>query len=277
MFGNLNRIWNGYKEYIVLVVLLLISLSLISLSQKPAVKKVKTTAFGSFAVLSSVFSRVLEPFQSSFEIEKLREENARLMLQVNQLREYGVQVDELKRMLSFKDSSDFPLIPAKIVSKYVSTTQGNFIINAGRTDNIRVGMPVISDKGLVGVVESVSKDFSIVRTLKNHELEFAVKNQRSRFDGVIGWNGTDLVIKNVPKTYDMEVGDRIISSDFSSKFPPSIPVGIVTGGNRDKTGIFNNIVVKPFVDFIRIENVFVLGIVPSFKKNGIELNLVRGE
>jgi rod shape-determining protein MreC len=276
MFANLNRIWNGYKEYIVLVILLLISLSLISLSQKPAIKKVKTSAFGSFAVLTSIFSKVLEPFQSSFEVENLREENARLMLQVNQLREDGVQTDELRRMLAFKDSSDYPLIPAKIVSKYVSTTQGNFIINAGKNQNVGIGMPVIHDKGLVGVIESVGNEFSIVRTLKNHELKFAVKNQRSRFDGVIEWNGTDLIIKDVPKTYDMEVGDRIISSDFSTKFPPSIPVGAVIGGNRDRTGIFNNIIVKPFVDFIRIENVFVIGIVPSFQKNGVELNLARG-
>lgn len=277
MFGTINRIWNGYKEYIVLIVLLLFSLSLISFSQRPSIKKVKTTAFGSFAVITSVFSKIITPFQSSFEIEKLREENAKLMLQVNQLREYGVQAVELKQMLSFKDTTDFPLIPAKIISKYISTTQGNFIINAGKDEKIKNGMPVISDKGLIGVVSSVSKEFSIVQTLKNHELKFAVKNQRSRFDGVVEWNGSDLIIKNVPKTFDMEVGDRIITSDFSTKFPPSIPIGVVSGGNRDKTGIFNNIIVKPFVDLIRIENVFVIGIVPSFQKNGLELNLVRSE
>lgn len=277
MFGTLNRIWNGYKEYFVLIILLLISLSLISLSQKPAVKKVKTTAFGSFAVLTSVFSKVIEPFQSGFEIEKLREENARLMLQVNQLREDGVQTDELKRLLALKDTTEFPLIPARVISKYVSTTQGNFIINAGSNENILNGMPVICDQGLVGVVHSVARDFSIVRTLKNHELKFAVKNQRSRFDGIIEWNGSDLIIKNVPKTYDMEVGDVIITSDFSTKFPPSIPIGIVTGGNRDRTGMFNNIVVKPLVDFIRIENVFVIGFIPSIQKNGLELNLVKSE
>lgn len=275
MQAAILRIWNGYKEYIIVVVLLLISLTAVSLNENPAIRKVKTYAFASFSVLTSAVSRIIDPFQNSFEVEKLRETNARLMLQVNALREYGLQNEELKGMLGLKDSSDFPLIPAKIVSKYMTPGQGSFVINIGENEGVRVGMPVINDQGLVGIIYSVAPDYSMLRTLRNRDLKFAVKNQRSRFDGVIEWNGSDLVIINVPKTFDMEVGDRIVTSDFSTKFPPSIPVGKVKGGTRDKTGIFNNITVIPFVDFVRVENVFVVGIVPSVQKNNLELNLLK--
>ncbi|MDP4172628.1 MAG: rod shape-determining protein MreC [Bacteroidota bacterium] len=270
-----SRFWNGYKEYIVVVVLLVISLVLLSLSTNPAIKRVKTYAFGGFAVITSGVSKVIEPFQTAFETKRLREANAQLMMQVNRLREYGIQNEELKKLLALKDSSEYPLIAASVVSKFVSNSQGCFIINTGNNEGVQLGMPVINDQGLVGVVISVSKDFSIIRTLNNSELKFAVKNQRSKFDGVMEWNGTDLVIKNVPKTFDMEIGDRIVTSDFSTKFPPSIPVGVVAGGNRDKTGIFNNIVVRPYVDFIKVSNVFVIGFVPSVQKNNLELNLIR--
>ncbi|MGE5403096.1 MAG: rod shape-determining protein MreC [Ignavibacteriales bacterium] len=275
MRGILTKFWHGYKEYIILVVLLVLSLVLLSLNNKPAIKKVKTFSFGGFAIFTSGVSKVVEPFQTAFEVRKLREANAQLMLQVNRLREYGIQNEELKKQLALKDSVNYPLIPARIVSKYISTSQGNFTINAGENENIRVGMPVINSQGLLGTVISVTKDFSIIRTLRNRELKFAVKNQRSRYDGILEWNGKELTIKNVPKTFDMEVGDRIVTSDFSTKFPPSIPVGVVAGGNKDKTGIFNNIIVNPYVDFVRVENVFVIGFIPSVQKNNLELNLIK--
>lgn len=275
MRGLLLRIWNGYKEYIVVVLLLLASLSMISLSQKPPIKKVKTAAFGTFAIFTTGFSKLLEPFQTGFEVERLREANARLMLQVNRLRELGIQNEELKRQLAMKDTSDYPLIAASVVSKFISTAQGNFIINAGIRDSIREGMPVINDQGLIGIVYSVGNDFSLVRTIRNRELKVAVRNQRSRFDGILEWDGSELIIKNIPKTFDMEVGDRIVTSDFSTKFPPAIPVGVVAGGNRNKTGMFNDIKVKPFVNFVRLDNLFVLGIVPSKQIDSLELNLVN--
>lgn len=271
----LLRIWNGYKEYIVLVLMLLISLTLISVSNKPPLKKVKTAAFGTFAVLTSGFSKVLEPFTAGFEVEQLRETNANLMLQVNRLREYGIQNEELRRMLALKDTSDYQLISASIVSKHVAASQGIFIINAGRELNLREGMPVITDQGLVGIIHAVGNDFSVVRTIMNRDLKVAVKNQRSRYDGILEWDGNELIIKNVPKTFDMEVGDRIVTSDFSTKFPPAIPVGIVSGGNRNKAGIFNDITIKPFADLVRIDNVFIIAIVPSKQINDLELNLIK--
>ncbi|MEI7811908.1 MAG: rod shape-determining protein MreC [Ignavibacteria bacterium] len=273
--GFLIRFWNRYKEYIVLVLLLVSSLFISSFSDKPAIKNVKTYAFGSFAILTSFVSKITEPFQTVFEAKRLREINAQLMLQVNRLREQGIQNAELKKLVALKDSSDYPLIAAEIVVRHVSTSQGSFIINAGENEKVQAGMPVINDQGLVGVIVSVAKDFSVLRTLSNNELKFAVRNQRSKFDGVMEWNGSELVIKNVPKTFDMELGDRIVTSDFSTKFPPSIPVGIVSGGNRDKTGIFNHITVKSYVDFIMVTNVFVIGFIPSIQKNNMELNLIR--
>jgi len=269
-----NRLWLNFKEYIVLVILLVTSLVILSQSQKPQVQKVRTFAFGTFAIVTSSVSAILEPFRTSFENMRLRETNTRLMLEVNRLREYGMMNEELKRMLSLKDTINYPLVPARIVSKYISNTQGNFIINVGSVNGIKPGMPVINDQGLIGIARSVSEDFTLVRTLNNRELRFAVKNQRSRFDGIVEWNGSNLIIKNVPKTYDMEVGDRIITSDFSTKFPPSIPIGVVSGGTKNTSGIFNNITVSPFVDFVKIENVFVINFIPSVQKNNLELNLI---
>ncbi len=272
MFRFFTRLWSSFREYIVLVVLVIISFFVLSINQKPEVKNVRAVAFGSFAVVTSVVSDFINIAKVKSENKQLREVNAQLMLQVNRLREYGIQNDELKNLLKLKDTVNYPLIPASIVSKSFSKIQGTVIINAGIRNGIKPGMAVINDQGLIGIIYNASSDYSIARTLRNLDLKITVKDQRSRIDGILKWNGENLVIINVPKTYDVEPGDRIITSDLSSIVPIPLPVGIVTGLSNLKTGIFNEVKIKPFVDFIKVENVFVIGIVESKQINNLELN-----
>jgi rod shape-determining protein MreC len=197
------------------------------------------------------------------------------MLQVNRLREYAVLNEQLKGLLAMKDTFNYPLIPASIVSKSLNKSQGTITINVGSQDGIEPGMPVINDQGLVGIIQSTSEDYSIARTLKNIDFKLTVKDERSRVDGIMKWTGDDLVIVDVPKTYDIEPGDRIITSELSSIIPVPIPIGVVTGLNKVETGIFNEVSVRPYVDFIKVENIFILGIIQSKQKNDLELNFYR--
>ncbi|QQS38091.1 MAG: rod shape-determining protein MreC [Ignavibacteriales bacterium] len=270
-------VWRNFKEYIILVLLLITSLITLSLNQKPEIKKVRAIAFGTFASVTSVVSNLINPAKLQSENDRLLKVNAELMLQVNRLRNYGIQNAELKGLVGLKDTSDYPLIPATIVSKSLNKAQSTVTINAGSSAGVKPGMPVINDQGLVGIIYSTSEDFAIARTLKNIDLKITVKDERSRVDGVMKWNGEDLVIIDVPKTYDIETGDRIITSEISSIVPVPLPVGFVTGLSKVETGIFNEVKIKPFVDFVKVENVFVLGIVQSKQKNDLELNFFNTE
>jgi len=273
----LLTLWRNFKEYIVLILLVSVSFYTLSINQKPGVKKVKSVAFASFAVITSVVSDAINITKIKNENERLRRVNAELMLHVNELREYGIQNIQLKKLLGLKDTLHYPLIAAQIISKSFSNVQGTITLNVGSRNGVKPGMPVINDEGLIGLVYNTSDDFSIVRILRNFDLKLTVKDERSRIDGILKWNGKNLVIVNVPKTYDVEVGDRIITSDLSTIIPVPLPVGDVIGINKSSTGIFNEVTVKPFVDFIRVENVFVLGIVKSDEKNNLELNFFKRE
>jgi rod shape-determining protein MreC len=275
MFRFFSKIWNEFKEYIILVLLLILSLITLSLNDKPAVKKVHALAFGAFASATSIISNVINTAKIESENERLRRVNAELMLQVNKLREYGIVNEELKNLLALKDTSSYPLIPATIVSKSLTKSQSTITMNIGEKKGVQPGMPVINDQGLVGIVHSTSEDYSIARTLKNIDLKVTVKDERSRVNGIMKWNGENLVIIDVPKTYDVEAGDRIITSELSSIIPVPIAVGVITGLDKVEGGIFNEVKVQPFVDFISVENVFVLAIVQSKQKNDLELNFYK--
>ena len=275
MFRFFSKIWKEYKEYILLILLLVISLITLSLNQKPGVKKVRAIAFGTFASVTSVISDVINTAKVQSENERLMRVNAELMLQVNRLREYGILNEELKGLVGLKDTFNYPLIPATIVSKSLNKSQSTITINVGEGSGIKPGMPVINDLGLIGIVQSISEDYAIARTLKNTDLKLTIKDERSRVDGIMKWNGEDLVIVDVPKTYDIEPGDRIITSDLSSIIPIPIPVGVVVRLSKVETGIFNEVKIKSFVDFVRVENVFVMGIVQSKQKHDLELNFYK--
>lgn len=268
-------VWTNFKEYIVLIILLIISLILLSQNNAAGIQKVRSIAFGTFASVTSVFTDLFNISNLKKENEELRRTNAEMMLQVSKLREHGIINKDLQNLLALKDSTNFSLISASIVSKSLTKSQGTITLNAGKIQSVKVGMPVITDKGLVGIVFSTSDNYSIARTLTNVDLKLTVKSERTRENAVMKWNGDWLVMVNVPKTFNIKKGDRIVTSEISSIVPFPLPVGVVAEFGNVETGIFNEVKIQPFVNFQEIENVFVLGIVKSKEIDNIEFNFLN--
>jgi len=80
------------------------------------------------------------------------------------------------------------------------------------------------------------------------------------------------MIVDVPRTYDFNIGDRIITSEVSSIIPVPIPIGLVSKIEDDKTGLMNLIQITPFEEVLSVENVFILKLVENMQKNNLELN-----
>ena len=267
--------WENFKEYIILVILLITSLILLSQNSSQRIQRVRSIAFGTFASVTSIFTDIFNVSNLKNENENLRRTNADMMLHLSRLREFGIVNEDLKGLLALKDSSKFPLIPATIVSKSLSKSQGTITINAGKNQGAKVGMPVITDKGLLGIIYNTADNYSIARTLNNVDLKVTVKSERTRENAVMKWNGDWLVMVNVPKTYDLKKGDRIVTSEISSIIPFPLPVGVVYEIGNVEKGIFNEVKVQPFVDFQKVENLFILGIVKSKEIDNIEFNFLN--
>jgi len=275
MLKFLRRLAADYKEYILLIILSVISLTLLSKSEKPQAKHLKTFALGNFALLSEITNSLTSIFKRDISLDELKQENAQLMLEVNRMRKLRSENDELREMIAFRDTSRYPLIPAKVISKLVTKTQGNFIINRGSSDEIKKGMPVLNEKGLIGLIMDVAENYSVVRTLNNSNLNIAVTLQRTNVDGILSYDGKNLVIKDIPTTYDVQVGDRVETSDFSSLFPPAIPIGVVVKKESNVLGLLHIITITPFADIPAENDLFVLKVLPSKQINDLEMNLLK--
>ncbi len=271
----MSSFFNDFKEYFLLAFLLTISLVLLPLNNNPQVKNLKTFAFGGFAFVNEILNDAEHLLIPTSKLEKEKKLNASLMLRLNLLREYGIENIQLKKMLGYYEQSKFELVTAKIVSRLISLGQGNLIINKGRKDGLSAAMPVVDEYGLAGLLITTTDNFSLVRTLKNSQLKISVKDQRSRANGILEWNGSRFVIRNIPSSADFRVGDRIVTSEFSTLFPPAIPVGVIVRKENSFTGLLSSVVVKEFTRIDDEDFLFVVKFVNNSQIDSLKLNLFR--
>ena len=246
---NLRRFFINTRHHFLLVALLVVSLFLISISNSENSDKPKTYFFGIFASVNSIFSSIFVPTVKVENIDELRKRNAELLLQNSLLRKYGLEYIKLQKLLELKSHTKLNLKAAEIIAKDVSPVKSFFVINRGESDSLYSGATVIDDKGLLGLIVSVDKDYSIVRTIENGKSNITVRIERSGVNGVLSWNGKELVITNISSNYDVKVGDRVVTSPISLRFTAGIPIGVVTKKIKTVSGLLTNIVVKPFSDF----------------------------
>ena len=258
MIHYLKQIWDRFQDYIVTGFLLLLSLFIISKSDSPAVNSFKSFIFGSFSTLSSVISDVILMTDLRNENQELRRKNSELMIEVNSLREYGLENETYKRMLELKDTTKYALITSRIIAKSSSVFQGTITIDKGRSEGIRSGMPVVNGDGLIGIVTEVSEGYSLVKTLRNVHLKLVIRNERSRSEGILKWTGEYLTVTNLPKTADVKPGDRIVTSDISSVIHIPLFIGRVSKILNPESGYFNDLIITSGVDFSSIKSVFIV-------------------
>jgi rod shape-determining protein MreC len=258
------------KEYLILSVLIVFSLAFLFSNDNTQVRFLRAIAVGMFGTVQSGIASIPNVFELQQENKMLRESNIRLSNDVSGLKEAKLENIRLTKLLSFKESAGFGLVSAAVVNKSLIQTRNTITLNVGENDSVLVNMPVITDAGLVGRIVSTSKNYSIAQILYNKDLKVTIKVQRSRVDGILSYDGvSSLNVTNIPKNADVNVGDVIITSEYSNLFPSGIPIGTVTEtGNLDN--LFKKIEISPLMNFSTMENVFVLKYVPSKERYFLE-------
>jgi len=255
---RLGQLILNVKEYLILAVLIVFSLAFLFSNDNTQIRFLRAIAVGMLGTVQSGISSIPNVFELQQENKMLRENNIRLSNEVSGLKEAKLENIRLAKLLSFKEAAGLGLVSANVVNKSLIQTRNTITLNVGENDSVFINMPVITDAGLVGRIVSTSKNYSIAQILYNKDLRITIKVQRSRVDGILNYDGVSVLsVSNIPKNADVNVGDVIITSEFSSLFPSGIPVGsVVESGNLDN--LFKKIEIAPLVNFTNLENVFVL-------------------
>ena len=260
-----------FREYVLLVVLVSVSLVLLVANDNTQVRRIRSLTVGTLGVVQQTFSFIPNISTLQRENEVLRSVNVNLADEVNQLREARLENIRLRALLALRETSSVKLTGAKVVSKNLNLLRNALTLNVGMKDSVKVGNPIVTGEGLVGRITAVSGSYSIGQLIVNIDFRASAKVQRSRVDGIIAWDGKTLLLKNVAKTLDVKKGDAVITSEYSNAFPPGIKVGIVSAVSEIPNSLFQRIEVIPTVDLTQTEEVFVMDFVPSLDRMALEL------
>lgn len=253
-----------FKQYIALCFFVVLSFSLMAFGDLSQFGGLRSVVVSTIGVFQDAFSFIPNPVALKSENSSLRDLNAQLSFEVQKSRQSSIENDKLRSLLQFKSISKLPLVPAEVVGKTIGSIRSYITINRGSSSGIAQGMAVMTDRGLVGVVASVSTNFSIVSIIKNRDIRVAARLESSRLDGVVYWEDDEiLVMKNLPKTYSIQQGEIVVTSEYSTKFPPNIPIGKVVGNYNDPNTLFATLKIQSFAQFETLEQVFVVTTLPN--------------
>jgi len=257
-----------YKEYFTFFALIVISLSLISMGNVTRIGGFRTVVIGGMGWFQNIFSFIPNPVALKSENQALRELNLQLSSEVTRMRQALLENKNLRQMLELKKTLDKPYVISEVTGRTTMEMRNYLTLDKGYNQGIEDGMPVRTDAGLVGVVIGASGNHSLVEVIRNRDVKVSAKVQRSGYPGLIVWEGgEEFVMKDMPKSYDVKVGDIIVSSDFSNKYPPGIPLGQVVKAIEEKGELFLKVLVRPLVNFSTIEQAFVLKYLPNPEVN----------
>lgn len=260
-----------FKEYFLLLLYLLISILLLSLSDTPQIRAIRSLTISMIGTAEDALGFIPNYFQLRNENRVLREQNLTLSEELIRLREARQENIHLRQLLALKEQSPFTYISASVVGKTLNLLQNTITIDAGKDEGVKPDMPIVTDEGLVGRVISTSPGYAIGQILWNKDFRASAKVERDRVDGILQWDGGEhLSLRNVAKTLDVQVGDVVVTSEYSALYPAGIKIGVVSKTSQAPGALFQTIEISPSVDFSRLEQVFVVVHSPDSERVALE-------
>lgn len=229
-------------------------------------------------VIAAPFSVARVAWIDYIALVGVRQQNDELRAQIAKLEEESLQLREallaggrLERIAEMRESYEMPMLPAELVGSDASPWFRSVLLDRGSSRGVLSGMPVISERGLVGLVRATSATAAKAMLILDRQsaIDGAVERSRTR-GSVRGDGGAKLLFEFVARDYDVEVGDVILSSGLDGVYPKGLRVGRVAELPEAQPGLMARAVLEPAVDFDRLEQVFVL------LRRGASLELLYG-
>jgi rod shape-determining protein MreC len=247
------------REYVVLALCIVVSLLMLSFGDSPQIRAIRSIAVVSLGFVQDLADFIPNYLNLRQENLVLREKNLTLSEEVSRLREAYHENSRLREMLGLKGRSGASYVAANVVGKNFQLFSNAVTLDVGTAQGVNVDMPLVTHTGLAGRIVACGPDYSVAQTLFHKEMRTSAKVRRSRVDGILGWDGGSyLSLKNVAKTLDVQVGDEVITSEYSSIFPSGIIIGYVAKTFEATGDLFQTIHVAPAADLLRLEEVFVV-------------------
>lgn len=198
--------------------------------------------------------------------EKLKEKAEKSDYYKAQVLELQTEIKNLKESLVLNNVlSEYEPINANIVNRNVGYWYNTIVIDKGSKNNVKKGMAVVVNSGLVGKVIKTSNFTSTVKLLTADELNgnISVKiklDSKDVYGLLTGYNKetNTYKIEGISESDEIKEGAIVTTTGLSDIFPSGILVGNVKSVTADSYDLTKIVEVTPSVDFNDISVVTVL-------------------
>jgi len=218
--------------------------------------------------ITSVGSGIENLWKNYIDLRGVREQNEELKAQLDRLRleqvslaEDASQARRLQALLGFKQKFISQTVAAEVIGSTGTDHSRAFTIDKGSKDGIKVDMPVITPKGIVGKVNKVFSGHSAqVLQINDASSGAGVMLGRSRLRAVMRGTSSGIPeIMHVMADEKIEPGETVVSSGGDQIYPPGLPVGTVQSTAPDpEGGPFMVVRVKPAANLDKVDEVLVI-------------------
>lgn len=226
---------------------------------------IRSTPYTRARMLSKVYSvtgwaataraEVISYFSLAGENRQLTERLAQLEAETAALREIAGEGVE---------PEDFPYsyIAARVVANTVNRAQNYITLNKGLRDGVTPESAVVTPGGaVVGYVIECSENYSVAMSILNSEFRTSGKIADSDYSGSIEWRGGnshEVILCELSKYAEPEVGQQVLTTGFSHYFAPDMVIGTIESFDLDETKTSFTATVRLTVDMSRLQNVLIV-------------------
>jgi len=191
---------------------------------------------------------------------QLRAENSQLQAQIVELQQQLAETNVLSALVDFaRANPENRYQAAAVIARDPSPFLNYVIINRGSDDGMRRGMPVVTQEGLIGRIESVTAGAARVQLIIDPASTVNVRLEPSQAQAVLRGQITgELVLEMIPQDANVQAGDLVLTSGLGGGYPQNILIGQVTSVRTREQDIFQSAPIQTAIDFSRINIVLII-------------------
>ncbi|MFH1523330.1 MAG: rod shape-determining protein MreC [Chloroflexota bacterium] len=262
---------NKFPRTLQTVVIVLVAIGLVALALggyfNPVSNWVTRASINAQGWVSSRYLAIVDFLTVPRDVASLRQRNAELeaevaslQTQIIELQQQVTETEVLSTLLDFARANPaYSYKAASVIGRDPSPFLRYVIINIGSNEGILSGMPVVTNKGLVGRVDAVIGEAARVQLVTDAASAVNVRMQASNTEAILVGSITgDLSLDMIPQDATVQVGDVVLTSGLGGSYPPNLLVGQVVSIRKLEYELFQQAAVQPNVDFNLLQFVLVI-------------------
>lgn len=211
------------------------------------------------------WNSAVEQYFSLIDVnEQLTQRNIYLEREVEQLSEKlrtATRDSSLVEKMQKNVIAGLQTIPAKVVSSSLDKANNFITIDKGSLDGVKKDMGVICGTGVVGIVYLTSDHYSVIIPVLSQQSSISCAIKGRGYFGYLKWTGgspASAYVDDIPRHAHFKLGEYVVTSGYSSVFPPGIFVGRIKHVYNSENGMSYRLKVDLSTDFTRLRDVCVI-------------------